>query len=316
MLKKCWRTVLVGMLCSVGVAPGAAQERFKVLATNRTSTMEVELNEAGSDGYRFVGTQGGETFFGGSETVVLMMRDPEGKRFRYILLATSRTSTMESELNDVPTEFNYVGMTVFKTRFGGEETVVVLEAETTTLASASAPPAASRSPSDATSSSASSPTAERELGIYMVREDGPREMLTPNSIARVEEEGGGLFGRPQRFGILNGVSAAARSRNHFQVFEFTFPAGAAITGRPFNPDRFVLVQLYEDREYDERTLDILPGGPDLDVVIPFSTEQVDSGTFRVQPSEPLGLGEFGFFVLDTGVDMQRGVTVWDFGIDP
>ena len=57
MLKKCWRTVLVGMLCSVGVAPGAAQERFKVLATNRTSTMEIEINEAGSDGYRFVGTQ-------------------------------------------------------------------------------------------------------------------------------------------------------------------------------------------------------------------------------------------------------------------
>ena len=316
MQKKCWRTVLVGMLCSVGVASAAAQERFKVLATNRTSTMETELNEAGADGYRFVGTQGGETFFGGSETVLLMMLDPEGRRFRYILLATSRTSTMERELNEVPLEFNYVGMTVFKTRFGGEETVVVLEAEATTLASVPAPPAPSGSPSDAPSSSASRPAANRELGIYMVREDGPREMLTPSSIARVDEEGGGLFGRPQRFGILNGVSAIGRTRNHFQVFEFTFPAGGAITGRPFNPDRFVLVQLYEDREYDERTLDILSGGPDLDVVIPFSTEQVDSGTFRVQPSEPLGLGEFGFFLLDTGADMQRGFTVWDFGVDP
>lgn len=278
--------------------------------------METELNKAGADGYRFVGTQGGETFFGGSETVLLMMLDPEGRRFRYILLATSRTSTMERELNEVPLEFNYVGMTVFKTRFGGEETVVVLEAEATTLASVPAPLAPSGAPSDAPSSSASRPAANRDLGIYMVREDGPREMLTPSSIARVDEEGGGLFGRPQRFGILNGVSAIGRTRNHFQVFEFTFPAGGAITGRPFNPDRFVLVQLYEDREYDERTLDILPGGPDLDVVIPFSTEQVDSGTFRVQPSEPLGLGEFGFFLLDTGADMQRGVTVWDFGVDP
>ena len=304
------------MLCSIGVAPGVAQERFKILAANRTSTMEIEINEAGAAGYRFLGTQGGETLFGGSETVLLMMLDPADRRFRYLLLATSRTSTMERELNDIPPEFNYVGMTVFKTTFGGEETVVVLEAEATTLSSVSAPAAASGSPSDAPSSSASGPTTERELGIYMIREDGPREMLTPNIIARVGEEGGGLFGRPRRFGILNGVSATTRSKNHSQVFEFTFPAGGAITGRPFDPDPFVLVQLYEDREYDERTLDILPGGPDLDVVIPFRTEQVDSGTFRVQPSEPLGLGEFGFFLLDTRVEMQRGVTVWDFGVDP
>ena len=284
--------------------------------------MEIEINEAGAAGYRFVGTQGGETVFGGSETVLLMTLDPEGRRFRYILLATSRTSTMERELNDLSPEFNYVGMTVFKTRFGGDETVVLLEAEATTLASVSAAPTAPVSPSVAPSASASAsasasrPTTARELGIYMSREDGPREMLTPNIIARVEEEGGGLFERPRRFGIVNGVNAATRSKNHFQVFEFSFPAGGAITGRPFNPERFVLVQLYEDRDYAERTLDILPGGPDLEVVVPFRTEQIDSGTFRVQPSEPLGLGEFGFLLLDTGVDMQRGVTVWDFGIDP
>ena len=43
--------------------------------------MEEELNEAGARGYRFLATQGGETAFGGSEAVVVMTLDPEGRRF-------------------------------------------------------------------------------------------------------------------------------------------------------------------------------------------------------------------------------------------
>ena len=34
------------------------------------------------------------------EAVVIMALDPEGRRFRYILLATSRTGTMQKELNE------------------------------------------------------------------------------------------------------------------------------------------------------------------------------------------------------------------------
>lgn len=69
--------------------------KFLLLATSRTSTMEKELNEAGARGYRFSSTQGGETVYGGSEVVVLMTLDPEGGRFRYLVLATSRTGTMQ-----------------------------------------------------------------------------------------------------------------------------------------------------------------------------------------------------------------------------
>ena len=71
-------------------------EKYSLLATNRTGTMQDELNEAGSGGYRFAGTQGGETAFGGREAVVIVALDPEGRRFRYILLATNRTGTMRS----------------------------------------------------------------------------------------------------------------------------------------------------------------------------------------------------------------------------
>ena len=107
---------------------GADPEKYLLLATSRTGTMEEELNEAGGRGYRVAGAQGGETAFGGNEAVVIMRLDPEGRRFRYILLATSRTSTMQEELNAAPTEYDLVAMIVFDSRFGGSEAAAILEA--------------------------------------------------------------------------------------------------------------------------------------------------------------------------------------------
>ena len=129
-MRKFW-WFLIGVCVFMVATPASAQaqERFKLLATSRTGTMEDELNEAGAAGYRFAGTQGGETAFGGNEVVVIMALDSEGRRFRYILLATSRTGTMQRELNEAPPEFDVVGMTVFNSRFGGDEAAVILEAE-------------------------------------------------------------------------------------------------------------------------------------------------------------------------------------------
>ena len=116
------------------ILPTTAQQqldKYLLLATNRTGTMEEELNEAGERGYRFAGTQGGATSFGGNEAVVIMQLDPEGRRFRYILRATKRTGTMQREMNETPPEYDFVGMTVFSSTFGGEEVAVILEAEIT-----------------------------------------------------------------------------------------------------------------------------------------------------------------------------------------
>ena len=133
-MRKLHIRIVIVLSLLVLVPPAAAQEpddaeKYLLLATSRTGTMEEELNEAGARGYRFLGTQGGETAFGGSEAVVVMALDPEGRRFSYILLATSRTGTMERELNEAPPEYNVVGMTVFSTRFGGKEAAVILETE-------------------------------------------------------------------------------------------------------------------------------------------------------------------------------------------
>ena len=107
------------------------RDRFLLLATSRTGTMEKELNEAARRGYRFAGLQGGATAFGGDEVVVIMALDPDGRRFRYLLLATGKTSTMQKELNEAPMGYEFVGMTVFERSVlrGGNQTAVILEAE-------------------------------------------------------------------------------------------------------------------------------------------------------------------------------------------
>jgi len=111
-------------------APALAQSvDYRVLATNKTSTMEKELNEGAEAGFRYQAVMGGDTAVGGSEVVVVVSRVAEAKgRFSYKLLATSKTSTMEKELQQAADAgFEYRGQTVFKSTFGGEEVVCILE---------------------------------------------------------------------------------------------------------------------------------------------------------------------------------------------
>ena len=125
--------ILVGFMWCVGTVMASGDpDRFdyKVLATNRTSTMEKEMNQASALGFRLAAVMGGETSFGGSEVVVIMQKGREraSGSYQYRLLATNRTSTMEKEINQAAGEgFGYVGQTVFKTAFGGKETVVIME---------------------------------------------------------------------------------------------------------------------------------------------------------------------------------------------
>jgi hypothetical protein len=113
-------------------AEGASNVEFeyKLLATNRTSTMEKEINEAASAGYHFVEVISGSTFFGGSEALVVMVRSKDGDHkqgYEYKLLATSKTSTMQKELQEAgDAGFEFRGQSVFKKTFG-TEVMVILE---------------------------------------------------------------------------------------------------------------------------------------------------------------------------------------------
>lgn len=125
-----WLSTL--MICmTIGEACASRQPiDYQLLATKKTSTMQKEMAEAAGAGYHFEAVMGGETL-GGSEVVVIMSRDPDAApepRYEYRLLATSKTSTMQEELQGAADQgFRYRGQTVFSTTFGGDEVVVILE---------------------------------------------------------------------------------------------------------------------------------------------------------------------------------------------
>lgn len=118
-----------GLARPVVQAQTSAAVEFRVLATTKTSTLEKELNEAADAGFKFQAVMGGDTAFGGNEVVAVISRagSPKG-RYAYKLLATSKTSTMEKELQEAADlGFEYRGQTVFKSVFGGDEVVCILE---------------------------------------------------------------------------------------------------------------------------------------------------------------------------------------------
>ena len=128
------RASLVGsalfILVCHGTALGQAEKSdFRVLATNKTSTMQKEMSEAADAGFRFGGVMGGETTIGGSEVVVIMSKAAGSQsRYEYKLLATNKTSTMQKEMQEAgDAGFEYKGQSVFKSMFGGKKVVVILE---------------------------------------------------------------------------------------------------------------------------------------------------------------------------------------------
>jgi len=105
---------------------------YRLLATNRVTTMENEMREAASAGYRFAEVISGATFWGGGEALVVMTRPRDGDhkaRFDYKLLATSKTSTMQKELQEAgDAGYEHRGQSVFQKRIG-TEVIVILERE-------------------------------------------------------------------------------------------------------------------------------------------------------------------------------------------
>lgn len=107
----------------------AGTREYRVFATNRTGTMQKELASAAAQGYEYVGQTVFESLFGGSEVVVIVERNPGaegGTRHEYLLVATSKTSTLQKELAEAGGRgFEVVGMTVGRTALGGSELVAI-----------------------------------------------------------------------------------------------------------------------------------------------------------------------------------------------
>ena len=108
------------------------QMMYKLLAANKTSTLEQEMQHAAREGFEYKGQTVFESAFGGREVSVIMERDKNAaaKNPIYKLLATSKTSTMQKEVSQAGSEgYQLLGMTVSKTAFGGSEVVCILRKE-------------------------------------------------------------------------------------------------------------------------------------------------------------------------------------------
>jgi len=103
---------------------------YRLLATNRTSTMQEELQHAAALGFEYRGQTVFDTLFGGNEVIVILERDLERTdppAWEYLLLAANRTSTMEKELQDAARRgYEFVGLTVAPTSLGGNELVSIM----------------------------------------------------------------------------------------------------------------------------------------------------------------------------------------------
>jgi len=102
---------------------------YKLLATSRTGTMHKEIQQAGDEGFDYRGQTVFASAFGGREVCVILERNSANgaQRFQYRLLATSRTSTMQKELQEAGEQgYEFLGMTVGKTAMGGSEVVCFL----------------------------------------------------------------------------------------------------------------------------------------------------------------------------------------------
>jgi hypothetical protein len=103
--------------------------QYKLLATNRTSTMQKELQQAADAGFEYRGQTVFDTLMGGKEVVCILERDRENSAanpYQYRLLATSKTSTMQKELQEAGDQgYEVIGMTVAKTALGGSELVTI-----------------------------------------------------------------------------------------------------------------------------------------------------------------------------------------------
>ncbi len=110
------------------IAASASEKRsYRLLATSRTSTMEKEMQQLGDEGFEYRGQTVFQSGIAGREVAVIMERVPGAKKIEYKLLATSRTSTMQKELQQAGAAgFRVVGMTVAKTAFAGSEVVSIL----------------------------------------------------------------------------------------------------------------------------------------------------------------------------------------------
>ena len=131
-MKKYIYAIALLLLVNCGICFGQEEKadanlQYKLLATIKTSTMQKELDETAAQGYRIlVGSPTSD-----AEMAVFLSRDGTvAEPYKYKLLATTRTGTMQKELNEAAAVgFRLLPSTMIakKQLLGGVEIVSIME---------------------------------------------------------------------------------------------------------------------------------------------------------------------------------------------
>jgi hypothetical protein len=127
-MKKIYLAILLlTFACGLCAAQDEGSLKYKLLATTKTSTMQKEMDEVSAQGYRIMV---GSPTSGSEMAVFLQYEAAEKEPYKYKLLATTRTGTMQKELNEVADQgYRLMPSTMIAKAqlLGGVEIVMIME---------------------------------------------------------------------------------------------------------------------------------------------------------------------------------------------
>jgi hypothetical protein len=192
-------------------------------------------------------------------------------------------------------------------------------------------------PVEAPAADPNDPMAKRGYGIYLyelIR--GRRVMTQMRPVVSAQNRTGGVFTNSITYGItkikqkanLPGRNAELQIPRTRPIFYFYLDAttgGLNISsGIPADPNEFMLVRFNQRDDNREVTISKQnafggKGGLSDEYVVPFDSEDLGNGIFRVTPRTELKKGEYAFFLINSGnsnANAAIGVKFFDFGINP
>lgn len=190
--------------------------------------------------------------------------------------------------------------------------------------------------SSASAGNPNDPMSPHDFGIYLYEErNGERKMtrLVPN-VSSQNRTGGGFTAAITPFGLgkvktkanLPGTAASLQLKDPRPVFYFYLDAKSGglntSSGIPSTTNEFTMVRFNVRSDNREVTISKQnayggKGGLSDEYVVPFTSENLGNGIFKVTPSADLKNGEYGFYLINSGgsnASAAVGAKFFDFGV--
>jgi len=180
------------------------------------------------------------------------------------------------------------------------------------------------------------PMSPHDFGIYLFEEkDGQRKMTQLSATVSAQNRTGGAvtaaitpfgLGKVKTKANLPGTTAAIQIQSARPTFYFYLDTKSGglntATGIPSNPSEFALVKF--NIRSDNREITIAKanqwgakGGLSDESVMPVTIDNLGNGIFKVTPQKDLKIGEYGFYLLNSGnsnASAAIGAKFFDFGV--